>query len=173
MIRLRDILTEISLGGVQPYVTQFTWTPEGRMWWEAKFTADGHPIVFTFVGIGTNTPGGEYAFVMTSQDRSGEGFTVSHSRSTARGGINYLRLLATAAEAIFDFIDTHAPGSIDVTGSDPSSTKKDLQKTHIYRGLLSANAARVATAGYTVLDRSGKLYLVRKSVADSTGIKDV
>jgi hypothetical protein len=27
-------------------------------------------------------------------------------------------------------------------------------------------------AGYTVLDRNGKLYLVRKSTADSTGIAD-
>ena len=49
---------------------------------------------------------------------------------------------------------------------------KDAQKTRIYRALLSANATRLATAGYSVLDRGGKLFMVRRSTADSTGIAD-
>ena len=171
MIRLRDLLTEISIGGIRPYATQFTWTQEGMGHWECKIDADGEPIIFAFV-LTDARMGGEYGFAMMSQDRSREGFTVSHARSAAAGQVNYLRLIRTAAEAILDFASIYAPMSIDVTGSDTTSTEKDLQKTRIYRGLLSANAARLASSGYTVLDRSGKLYIVRRSSADSTGIAE-
>lgn len=171
MIRLKSLLTEISLGGVQPYATQFTWSQEGMGHWESKIDADGEPIIFAFV-LTDARMGGEYGFGMMTQDRSREGFTVSHARSAATGQINYIRLLRTAAEAILDFASIYAPMSIDVTGSDTTSTEKDLQKTRIYRSLLSANAARLAQAGYTVLDRSGKLYIVRRSSADSSGIVD-
>lgn len=171
MIRLKSLLTEISLGGVQPYATQFTWSPEGQGVFECNIDADGHRIVFSMVLTATRM-GREYAFAMLAQDRSKEGFTVAHHRSEARGQINYLRLLSTAAEAILDFVSVHAPVAVDVTGSDTRSQEKDLQKTRIYRGLLSANAARLAQAGYTVLDRTGKLYIVRRSSADSSGIVD-
>lgn len=171
MIQLRSLLTEISIGGVQPYATQFTWTSEVNGVYECNIDADGHPMVFAMVLTGTRL-GSEYGFAMMSRDRSREGFTVAHHRSEARGQINYLRLMRTAAEAILDFVSVHAPVSVDVTGSDTASVAKDLQKTRIYRGLLAANAARLAQAGYTVLDRSGKLYIVRKSTADSTGIVD-
>jgi hypothetical protein len=171
MIRLQDLLTEISLGGIQPYATQFTWSQEGVGHWETRIDADGEPIIFAFV-LTDARMGGEYSFAMMSQDRSREGFTVSHARSAASGHVNYLRLMRTAAEAILDFARIYAPMSIDITGSDTTSTEKDLQKTRIYRGLISANATAVAAAGYTLLDRSGKLYLVRRGNADATGIRD-
>ncbi len=171
MIRLKTLLTEISLGSIRPYATQFTWTQEGRAQWETRINADGEPIIFVFV-MSDARDGGEYSFAMMSQDRSREGFTVTHARSAAAGRINYLRLISTAAEAILDFARIYAPMSIDITGSDNTDTNKDLQKTRIYKRLLDANAAALATAGYTVLMRHGKLWLVRKSTADSTGIAD-
>jgi len=172
MIRLQDLITEITLGGIQPYATYiFTWTQEGTHHWETRIMADGEPIIFAFVRT-SHMDGGEWSFAMMSQDRSREGFTVSHARSAATGQLNYLRLMRTAAEAILDFARIYAPMAIDITGSDTTSTAKDLQKTRIYKGLLDANAAALATAGYTVLMRNGKLWLVRKSTADSTGIAD-
>ncbi len=169
MIRLKNILTEISLNSIAPYATQFTWRDEGDGIHEAEITAEGNRIIFAFV-LMTRHHGAEYSFAMLSQDRGREGFTVSHARSAAAGSVNYLRLMRTAGEAVLDFLAIHAPVSVDVTGADTASTEKDAQKTRIYRALLSANAARIATAGYTVLDRGTHLYLVRKSTADSTGV---
>ena len=171
MIKLQQLLMEISLGGIQPYATQFTWSQEGVGHWETRIDADGEPIIFAFV-LTDARMGGEYSFAMMSQDRSREGFTVSHARSAASGQVDYLRLMRTAAEAILDFARIYAPMSIDITGSDTTSTEKDLQKTRIYRGLISANATAVAAAGYAMLDRGGKLWLVRRSKADATGIAD-
>ena len=171
MIRLQDLITEITLRNIQPYATQFTWLQEGTHHWEARIDADGEPMQFVFVRV-SHEFNGEWSFAMMSQDRSREGFTVSHARSAASGRINYLRLLRTAAEAILDFARIHAPAAIDITGSDTTSTEKDLQKTRIYREMLQANSAAVASAGYTVMDRNGKLWLVRRSNADATGIAD-
>lgn len=171
MIRLKTLLTEISLGSIRPYATQFTWTQEGRAQWETRINADGEPIRFVFL-MSDARDGGEYSFAMMSQDRSREGFTVSHARSAASGNINYLRLLRTAAEAIMDFARIYAPMAIDITGSDTTSTAKDLQKTRIYRSMLMANSGAVASAGYTVMDRNGKLWLVRTNKYDASGVAD-
>ena len=169
MIKLKQLLTEISLGAIRPYATQFTWTQEGRAQWETRIMADGEPIIFVFV-MSDARDGGEYSFAMMSQDRSREGFTVSHARSAAAGQINYLRLMRTAAEAMLDFARIYAPGALDITGSDTTSSTKDLQKTRIYRGLIASNAGAVAAAGYTMLERGGKLWLVRRGNADASGI---
>jgi len=167
MIRLKSILAEITLGGVQPYATQFTWRLEGD-WREATIDADGVKITLSMVPEGYN----EWGFAIITPTADGHGVTVAHSRSAAVGRVNYLRLMSTVAEALLDFLAQWQPAAIDVTGSDTSSTQKDLQKTRIYRSLLSANAARLSRAGYTVLDRTGKLYIVRRSSADASGIAD-
>ena len=167
MIRLQDLITEISLGGVEPYTTQFIWKENGD-WREAEINADGVPITLAMVP----EPHNEWGFAIVTPTADGHGVTVAHAKSAARGRVNYLRLMSTVAEAILDFVAQWQPAAVDVTGSDTSSLQKDLQKTRIYRGLLAANAARLAASGYTVLDRSGKLFIVRKSTADSTGIRD-
>lgn len=172
MIQLRDILTEISLGASAPYATQFVWVKgDDDHIYECEIAADGERIIFAFV-LTASHHGAEYAFAMLSQTRGRAGFTVSHALSAASGQINYLRLMRTAGEAVLDFVAVRAPISVDVTGADTTSTEKDAQKTRIYRALLSANATRLATAGYSVLDRGGKLFIVRRSTADSTGVAD-
>ena len=162
MIRLRQLITEITLGGITPYVTQFTWsrTTDGESR-ETVFQADGHRIILTMVYQGHQ----QWAFAILTPTQDGEGVTVAHDKSAAAGQVNYLRLMSTVAEAIIDFATQWQPASIDITGSDTSNVRKDAQKTRIYRALLADNMSRITTAGYRVLDTASGLWLVRANVA--------
>jgi hypothetical protein len=165
MIRFGDLLAEITLGHVEPYARQFVWTESADDAYETDVDCDGVTVKFHLQG---NQPR-EYAFAIVTK-MGVSGWTVTHGRSAIRGQLSYLRILRTAMEALLDFCSQHAPQAIDITGFD-SSADKDLQKTRIYRGLLHANAAKLAAAGYGILDRTGKLYIVRRSNADATGVK--
>lgn len=167
MIQLMQLLTEISIGGVEPYATQFTWSLNGGHR-ESEIEADGERITFAF----TPHSGREWDFAILAPTADRGGWTVAHARSAAVGRVSYLRLMSTVAEAILDFVAAWQPESIDVTGSDTTNMDKDLQKTRIYRAMLQANATRLATAGYTWLYRNGKLWIVRKSEADASGVAD-
>lgn len=162
MIQLRTLLAEITLGRVTPYATQFTWSrmtdTESR---ETTFQADGVTITLAMVDQGHQ----QWSFGILTPTHDGEGQTVAHDRSAAPGQVNYLRLMSTVAEALIDFATQWQPASIDITGSDTSSRSKEQQKSRIYRALLSANMARIAAAGYRVLDRPSGLWLVRAGVA--------
>jgi hypothetical protein len=162
MIKMHALLTEITLGGVTPYATQFTWKrmtdTESR---ETQFQADGVTITLAMVDQGHQ----QWAFAILTPTADGQGHTVAHAKSAAPGQINYLRLMSTVAEALIDFATQWQPASIDITGSDTSSGAKEQQKTRIYRALLAANMGRIATAGYRVLDRPSGLWLVRSNVA--------
>jgi len=180
MIRLKTLLTEITLSGVAPYATQFVWQETGSdrndiEFVEARVTCDGVLMAFNFDKHWSNSDESNWGFsiIATSTDTASDRFswTISHERSDATGKISYLRLMSTALEAVLDFIRVYDVTSIDVTGSD-NLPAKDEQKTRIYRALLAANKGEITTAGFTVLDRAGKLWLVRRSRADSTGIRD-
>ena len=162
MIQLTQLVTEITLGGVTPYATQFTWKrmtdTESR---ETVFQADGVTITLAMVDQGHQ----QWAFAILTPTQDGEGHTVAHDRSAAAGQVNYLRLMSTVAEALIDFATQWQPASIDITGSDTSSGIKERQKSRIYRALLAANMPRITTAGYRVLDRPMGLWLVRSNVA--------
>jgi len=161
MIRLRQLVTEITLGGVTPYVTQFTWsrTTDGESR-ETVFQADGHRITLAMVYQGRH----QWAFAILTPTQDGEGVTVAHDKSAAAGQVNYLRLMSTVTEALIDFATQWQPASINITGSDTANVRKDAQKTRIYRALLAANASRVSTAGYRVLDTNSRLWLVRANL---------
>jgi hypothetical protein len=176
MIRLQDILTEITLGSVEPYATHFEWRDK---WgdgdsYEARFEAESQPILmnihhFTksaFADSGT----WEFAFFARSQDDAG--WTVRGDRGTAAGQVSYLRLIKTIGAALRDFIDT-TPGVdvVDITGSDEGMGEKGPQKTAIYRQLLAANPLM---SEFTFREWGGKLYMIRRNIsrADATGIKD-
>ena len=160
-IKLKPIVTEITLGGVTPYATQFTWTRADEGHRETTFQADGIRITLAMVDQGRQ----QWAFAILTPTADGEGHTVAHSRSAAPGRVNYLRLMATVLEAFLDFATQWQPASIDITGSDTSSGAKEQQKTRIYRALLASNMGRITTAGYRVLDRPSGLWLVRSNVA--------
>lgn len=172
MIHLTDILTEITFGSIPPYATQFVWKRiGGNDWLESQFTADGQDITFALTRLHQN----DWGFAIITRDTRNPGtdtWTVSHKYSAATGQINYLRLMRTAAEAIRDFATQWAPAKIDITGSDTTSDAKDLQKTRIYKQFLEANKTELANIGYTVKWGMGKLWLVRKSNADATGVDE-
>jgi len=172
MILLRSLLREISFGGVTPYVTQFVWKPIGGPGWlETQFAADGQDITFAFTRLHRN----DWGFAIITRDTRNpatDAWTVSHKHSAATGQVNYIRLMRTAAAAIRDFATQWAPEAIDVTGSDTTSDAKDLQKTRIYQAFLNDNATELAAIGYVVKKYMGKLWIVRTSTADTTGIQD-
>jgi hypothetical protein len=162
MIRLRQLITEITLGGITPYVTQFTWsrTTDGESR-ETQFQADGHRITLAMVYQGHQ----QWAFAILTPTQDGEGYTVAHDKSAAAGQVNYLRLMSTVTEALIDFATQWQPASIDITGSDTANVRKDAQKTRIYRALLADNMSRITVAGYRVLDTNSGLWLVRANIA--------
>ena len=180
MIRLKTLLTEITLSGAAPYATQFTWKETGSdhndiEFVETRVRCDGHLMAFNFDKHWSrdDEPAWGFSIIATSTDPDTEriNWTISHERSDAAGQISYFRLMSTVLEAILDFIRIYDVATIDVTGSD-NLPAKDEQKTRIYRAMLAANAGEIAAAGFTVLDQGGKLWLVRRSRADSTGIRD-
>jgi len=171
MMQLRNLLAEITLGSVTPYATQFVWQFSGdwRANYETRVQCDGVTVLFE-MNSQYSRDGAEYAFsIAMPSDTMTSGFTISHQRSQVAGQLSYLRVLQTAGEAILDFCAQYAPASIDVTGED-TQEGKDLQKTRIYRNLLQANAVKLMAAGYRILDRNGKLYIVAANRYDATGI---
>ena len=167
---MRDLLAEITMGSIAPYATQFVWR-DVDAGYETKVECDGVTVLFE-MGTQFSRDGKEYAFAIAMPGHYMlNGFTVTHSNSMVAGQLSYLRVLQTAGEAILDFCAQYAPDAVDVTGFD-TDAGKDLQKTRIYRGLLHANAGKLAAAGYRILDRSGKLYLVTTHHYDATGVED-
>jgi hypothetical protein len=174
MIKLRDLLTEITLGSVEPYATHFEWTDK---WgdgdaYECRFEADSQPILINVHYWDSSAIGesGEWEFAFFA--KSPGGWTVRGDRGLAKGQVSYLRLIKTIGLALRDFIDT-TPGVdvIDITGSDEGMGEKGPQKTAIYRQLLASNPVM---SEFELRDWNGKLYMVRrlKNRYDATGVKD-
>jgi hypothetical protein len=169
MIRLKPLLMEIDMSTLTPYVTQFTWRDA---WGDAsnvtsKVMLQGVPVKFTFNSQGYT--GTHYVFGFWMNSNSGV-FTTSTSGTSAKGRLSYMRLMLTCLEAIRDFANTHQVNIVDISGADPSSIK-GAQKTRIYAELLKANASMFPD--FTVTQPNSEiLALVRKSNADSTGIRD-
>jgi hypothetical protein len=167
MIRLRHILQEISLSGALPYATQFAWSETQPEVFQVTVTCDGVPVQFNMVEART----GAYSFSYTFASRTTPGeSTTSHHKSLGVGQVSYLRVLATAAEAVMDFAAQHAPQYIDIGGVDVD-VRKARQKTLIYRDMLAHNATKLSQLGYSVTGgRTGRgLILQRIGDADVTG----
>lgn len=174
MIRLKQLLREITMGSMAPYATRFVWEPaviSGDRGYVTLVLCGGINVKFSLFEENRSAEGIEYSFAIAMpSSQAHSGYTMSHDGNTTGGQLSYLRVLATAAEAIFDFCAQHSPQAIDVTGFDPSQAK-DLQKTRIYRGLMHANKTRIQQAGYRILDTNKKLWLVRVADADATGTR--
>jgi hypothetical protein len=170
MIRLQDILTEITLGSVVPYATRFWWKDrygDGDQW-DADFVAETpgsnpQPIVMNVHHWSKSqlADSGVWEFAFFTRTPDGQGWTVRGDRSQAQGNVNYLRLIKTIGLALADFIRV-APGVdvIDITGSDEGMGEKGAQKSAIYRRLLDANPV---LGEFGTHEFRGKLYLVRKA----------
>jgi hypothetical protein len=175
MIKLRNILTEISLAGVQPYQTQFVWRKIGHNSdeyvdmdsWNCELDCDGIRVLanmmYNDMKPMPNVPGeGSWDFSFFVRSREGEGWTVAQNHGVARGAVNTLRLFKTIGLALRNFIDTY-PGVdiINITGSDRTDAK-GAQKSRVYAGFLSSNPElsdfRVQSFGI-----SNRTYMIRKN----------
>jgi len=175
MIRLQDILTEISLASVSPYATQFVWRqphPEDDIW-EADFSAEGQPIKMVMQRWRTPLPHfeSEYQFAFMTRGADDAGWSTAGGNTSASGAINVLALLKTVALAIRDFSDqTPDCDVIDITGADAAYAKGE-QKSRIYAELFRENGMNT---GFAMKEYGGKLYLIRTGIrgrtADATGV---
>ena len=172
MIRLQDLLREITMGSVEPYATNVTWDDSygdaGQ--WNARFTAEepGREPQEILMNMHhwsksqlADSGVWEFAFYTRTPRDSGPGWTVRGDRSAAQGQVSYLRLIKTIGLALRDFA-RQVPGVdvIDITGSDEGMGEKGAQKSAIYRRLLDANPV---LGEFGTHEFRGKLYLVRKA----------
>lgn len=177
MIRLVDILTEISLGSVTSYATQFIWRDKwgDKESFECKFEADSQPITMTMTKWKSSrySDSGEWQFAYFVRTTDDNDWTTTTRQSAARGSLNMFRLFKTIGEAIRDFANTQqGVDVVDITGSD-TYDDKGAQKSRIYIELLRANPD---LAEFDILQNGRGVYLVRKTDAargaDATGIED-
>ncbi len=172
MTRLQDILTEITLGSVEPYATRIAWQDTNSITahWEARFTAEepGREPQEILMNMHhweqsqlADSGVWEFAFYTRTPEDAGRGWTVRGDRSTAQGQVSYLRLIKTIGLALRDFA-RQVPGVdvIDITGSDEGMGEKGPQKSAIYRRLLDANPE---LSEFGTHEFRGKLYLVRRA----------
>jgi hypothetical protein len=180
MIKLRNILAEISLSGVQPYQTQFVWRPMGGVsrfayrgeyedmdTWNCELDCDGIRVLanmmYNDMKPMPNVPGeGSWDFAFFVRAQEGDGWTVAQQHGVARGRVNTLRLFKTIGLALRNFIDTHPNVDIiNITGSDRTDAK-GAQKSRVYAGFLSSNPElsdfRVQSFGI-----SNRTYMIRKN----------
>jgi hypothetical protein len=172
MIKLKDLLTEITLGSVAPYLTTFNWSDEYGSGdeWSTEFVAEEpgrepQPILMNMHHWAKSQLADsgvwEFAFYTRTPQRDGRSWTVRGDRSAAQGHVNYLRLIMTIGLALRDFA-RQVPGVdvIDITGSDEGMGEKGAQKSAIYRRLLDANPQ---LSEFGTHEFRGKLYLVRRA----------
>lgn len=182
MIRLTELLTEITLGSVSPYATHFEWTDKwgDRDSFECRFTAqdEGRTPQDILMNVhhfakSAFADSGQWEFAFFARTPDSQGWTVRGDRGSAQNNVSYLRLIKTIGMALRDFIDT-VPGVdvIDITGSDEGVGSKGPQKTAIYRQLLGSNPMM---SEFDLRAWNGKLFMIRKNIskADATGVRDL
>ena len=183
MIRLKDLLAEISLGSVTPYATSFTWRDnwgDGESW-EAKFEAveggEDEPqrissimMTMTLWKSSKFSDSGEWQFAYFVRTNDDNGWTTTSKYSAASGDVNPFRLFKTLGEAIRDFAESREGVDVnDITGSDTYDAK-GAQKTRIYADFLRTNPG---LNQFDVVPTGRGLYLVRKGVEKTDDTDDV
>jgi hypothetical protein len=172
MIRLKQLLTEISMTGLTPYATSFTWRLfSNSHMYDTKVDIDGTTLNMTMLRDDpySETAAWTFSFFLPYKHDAGR-FTFNASDSDAPADISYLRIMLTCAYAIRDFADTYNADQIDVSGHD-SGYGKSAQKTRIYHELLMANK-HMFTDFKIQKSFTGDLFLIRNQQVDATGIQD-
>ncbi len=143
MIRLKNLLSEITFGTSEPYATKFTWH-EYQESYRTSFTDDaGNTIDVVF---DQNYTLGD------DEDASYElSFWVNKSYDANKanaGQANYIRIMATIAAALYSFINYAAyPRMIEFSGSDSDPAKAE-QKSRLYQMFAATNKTKLADLGY-------------------------
>ena len=186
MIKLSNLLIEISLASVTPYATQFVWRDR---WgdsesYEAQFEAveggidepqatSSIMMTMTHWKSSRHSDSGEWQFAYFVRTKDDNGWTTTSKYSAATGNVNTFRLFRTIGEAIRDFANTQqGVDVIDITGSD-TYDRKGAQKSRIYVELLRTNPD---LREFNILADGTHVYLIRKTAAgktaDATGVED-
>lgn len=175
MIRLKDILNEITLGSVTPYANRFVWRDnwgDGESY-ETKFWAKegepgtveavSQPVMMTMTKWKSSkfSDSGEWQFAYFVRTGDANSWTTTTQYSAATGQLNPFRLFRTLGEAIREFAGV-VPGVdvIDITGSDTYDAK-GAQKSRIYADFLRTNPG---LSEFDVMNAGRGLYLVRRGV---------
>lgn len=147
-IRLRDLVTEITLNNIAPYTTDFDWE-DTSVGYEFEFQDDAGNWISVFMSSHT----------VSYDDEDSDTFEVSffvknsevpnysinrHVRSTTS---NYLRIMVTVGAAILDFLKHRQPDFLEFTGAD-SDPKKAAQKTRLYTQFTQDNIGKIRALGY-------------------------
>lgn len=143
MIRLKNILSEITFANLQPYVDKFVWH-EYQESFRTSFTDDANNKID--VVFDQNVTLGD------DEDASYElSFWVNNSYDANKenaGQANYIRIMATIAAALYSFINyADYPRMIEFSGSD-SDPEKAAQKTRLYQQFATTNKTKLADMGY-------------------------
>ena len=143
MIRLKELLTEITFGNSVPYENTFTWT-EYQESFRTTFDDDSGnviDVVFDEQSSSRDLDGLSYELSFWVNDSY-------NAQPNLAGETNYIRIMATIAAAIYSFITyTQYPDMIEFSGSD-NDPKKAAQKTRLYKMFAISNKAELANIGY-------------------------
>jgi hypothetical protein len=172
MIRLKTLLTEISMQGLTPYATAFQWRLFSSSYmYDTKVNIDGVELNMTMLQDDPYSKSASWTFSFFLPNKHDAGrFTYNARDAKTPADISYLRVMLTCAYAVRDFADTHDVAVIDLSGQD-SGYGKSAQKTRIYHELLLAN--KHMFADFKIQKSfTGHLFLIRTQQADTTGIKD-
>ena len=174
MIKLKNILSEITFSGIRPYSTQFVWSPtklasEGSL--STRFESDTMNVEATMALLNRGT---EWSFSYWTSEKTNDTirWDINVRNTSTSSASEYLRIMVTLAEAMFDFVAQNPNVNVVEMGGYDRARNKEAQKNRIYADLLRTNIGRINQLGF-VIDPTGTPGIVRKSNADTTGIKDI
>ena len=143
MIRLKNLLSEITFGTSEPYATKFVWHEYQESFRTAVNDDAGNTIDIVFDQNVTLGYDDEAAYELSFWVNKSYDVTVAKA-----GQANYIRIMATIAAALYSFINYAGyPRMIEFSGSD-SDPEKAAQKTRLYQMFATTNKTKLADLGY-------------------------
>ena len=143
MILLKNLLSEITFGNLQPYMDNFVWH-EYQESFRTSFKDDVDNTIDVVFDQNYTLGDDENASYELS-------FWVNKSYDANKdkaGQANYIRIMATIAAALYSFIKyADYPHMIEFSGSD-SDPEKAAQKTRLYQMFATTNKTKLAKLGY-------------------------
>ena len=143
MIRLKNLLSEITFGTSEPYATKFVWHEYQESFRTAVNDDTGNTIDIVFDSNITLGDDEASAYELS--------FWVNKSYDTVvakAGQANYIRIMATVAAALYSFIKyADYPHMIEFSGSDIDPDKA-AQKTRLYQMFATTNKTQLDKLGY-------------------------
>lgn len=144
VIKLRDLVAEITLNNIEPYTNNIQWEADGPGY-EFQFPDDAGNQISVYMADNSTDEYSVYEvsfFVKSAPDA-----VFSANKTVSGTTANYLRIMSTVGAAIMDFLQREQPAMLEFTGAD-SDPKKAAQKTRLYSQFARDNAAKFRALGY-------------------------